>query len=242
MDEQSLLDSVASLYKSSTLLGLNELYHLAIRDAMIPESGGARALEIGCGGGSWTSVLCDRYATVDVVEGSQKLLNDLLAGCTADNLTTHHCLVEELARQAGSSWNHVFMTFLMEHLLDPVEVLSQIKSLISSEGSLFIAVPNAESLHRVIAVRMGLIKSTTELSANDHQVGHRRVYTQETLHEHITAAGFSITQEWAIGLKPFTLSQMEDLPPKVGAELANCGDLLPDNCAYLGLRAMVVQP
>ena len=52
MDEQSLLDSVASLYKSSTLLGLNELYHLAIRDAMIPESGEASALEIGCGGGS----------------------------------------------------------------------------------------------------------------------------------------------------------------------------------------------
>jgi 2-polyprenyl-3-methyl-5-hydroxy-6-metoxy-1,4-benzoquinol methylase len=239
MDEQSLLDSVASLYKSSTLLGLNELYHLAIRDAMIPESGEASALEIGCGGGSWTPILCDRYVAVDVVEGSQKLLDDLLSTCSADNLTTHLGLVEELAEQSGSSWDHVFMTFLMEHLVEPVEVLSKIKSLISSEGSLFIAVPNANSLHRVLAFRMGLIDCTTELSANDHQVGHRRVYTRELLHEHVTAAGFSIAQEWAIGLKPFTLSQMEGLPSEVGAELANCGDLVPENCAYLGLRAVV---
>jgi 2-polyprenyl-3-methyl-5-hydroxy-6-metoxy-1,4-benzoquinol methylase len=242
MDEQSRLDSIAPKYSASVLLGINELYHLAIRDTMIPASGGNRALEIGCGGGSWTPVLCDKYKTVDVVDGSQKLLSDLVSKCKADNLTVHHCLVEQLASESVDRWDHAFMTFLMEHLLEPWAVLSQVRPLIAVGGSLFIAVPNANSLHRVIAQRMGLIEDTTELSDNDHQVGHRRVYTRELLLEHLTQAGFSVEQEWSIGLKPLTLGQMKELPDAVGVELANCGDLAPDYCAYLGLRAVVVEP
>lgn len=237
MSEREKLDSIASKYNSAELLGLNELYHLEMRDAIIPKKSSKSALELGCGAGSWTPVLCDRYKTVDVVDGSQKLLAELAEKISADNLTLHQCLIEELSLTPGQSWDDVFMTFFMEHLLDPVEVLRRIKPLIESDGSLFIAVPNANSLHRVIAHRMGLISSTDELSANDIEVGHHRVYTRDLLIEHLSSAGFSVAQEWAIGFKPFTLGQMEHLSEQVGTQLARSGDLAPEYCAYLGLRA-----
>ena len=71
------------------------------------------------------------------------------------------------------------------------------------------------------------------------QVGHRRVYTRELLLQHVGDAGFSIEEEWAIGLKPFTLAQMSQLPEAVGVELASGGDLAPEYCAYIGLRGTV---
>jgi ubiquinone/menaquinone biosynthesis C-methylase UbiE len=241
MSEHGKLDSIAPKYNSAALLGLNELYHLEMRDAIIPAKSNRSALEIGCGAGSWTPVLCSRYQTVDVVDGSQKLLEELAKNITADNLALHHCLIEELSLAPGQSWDHVFMTFFMEHLFDPVETLCRIKPFIKKGGSLFIAVPNANSLHRVIAHRMGLISRADELSANDHDVGHHRVYTRDLLIQHMSLAGFSVAQEWSIGLKPFTLGQMENLPTPVGAELARCGDLAPEYCAYLGLRAEIVR-
>jgi len=41
----------------------------------------------------------------------------------------------------------------------------------------------------------------------------------------------------AIGLKPYTLKQMEHLPADVGKALAASGDLAPDHGAYPGVQA-----
>jgi 2-polyprenyl-3-methyl-5-hydroxy-6-metoxy-1,4-benzoquinol methylase len=239
MDEGSKLEQIGPEYRNQDLLGLNELYHLAMRDQMIAPGGGDSALEIGCGAGSWTRVLCMRYTQVDVVDGSSQLLEQVAsenAGAPA-TLTTHHALIEDFERAPDRVWQHIYMTFLLEHLVDPVSVLRQIGQWLTPGGMLCVAVPNADSLHRVLAFRMGLIQSTDELSANDHRVGHRRVYTRSLLRDHLQQAGYKITKELSIGLKPFTLMQMEHLPADVGKALAASGDLVPDHGAYLGVQA-----
>jgi hypothetical protein len=86
---------------------------------------------------------------------------------------------------------------------------------------------------------MGLIQSTDELSVNDHRVGHRRVYTRSLLQDHLQQAGYKIAKELSIGLKPFTLKQMEHLPASVGKALAASGDLALDHGAYLGVQAQL---
>jgi len=77
------------------------------------------------------------------------------------------------------------------------------------------------------------------LSENDIRVGHRRVYTRRLLQEHLLSAGFRIAQEKPIGLKPFSLKQLEELPVPVIEALCASGDLAPDNAAYL---AVIVRP
>ena len=239
MDERSKLEQIATEYRDQGLLGLNELYHLAMRDQMIASDGGESALEIGCGAGSWTRVLCLHYRQVDVVDGSSQLL-ERVAAENADapaELTTHHALIEDFNPAPNQAWQHIYMTFLLEHLVDPVAVLRQVGQWLRPGGTLFIAVPNADSLHRVLAFRMGLIQRTDELSANDHRVGHRRVYTRALLRDHLQQAGYTIAKELSIGLKPFTLKQMDCLPVDVGKALASSGDLAPDHSAYLGVQA-----
>ena len=244
MDEQSKLDKIGPEYRDQDLLGLNELYHRAMRDQMIAHGGGDSALEIGCGAGLWTRVLCERYQQVDVVDGSSQLLEQVAlenAGSPA-TFTTHHALIEDFERAPDRAWQHIYMTYLLEHLADPVAVLRRIGQWLTPDGMLFVAVPNADSLHRVLAFRMGLIQRTDELSANDHRVGHRRVYTRPLLKDHLQQAGYKITKELSIGLKPFTLKQMEHLPVDVGKALAASGDLAPDHGAYLGVQASGFNP
>ena len=239
MDEQSKLEKIGPEYRDQDLLGLNELYHLAMRDQMIAPEGGDSVLEIGCGAGLWTRLLCKRYQQVDVVDGSSQLLEQVaLENADAPaTLTTHHALIEDFEPAPDQTWQHIYMTYLLEHLADPVAVLHRIGQWLAPDGILFIAVPNADSLHRVLALRMGLIQRTDELSANDHRVGHRRVYTRPLLRAHSHQAGYQITKELSIGLKPFTLKQMEHLPAEVGKALAASGDLAPDHGAYLGVQA-----
>jgi hypothetical protein len=129
------------------------------------------------------------------------------------------------------------MTFLLEHVKDPVNLLKALRNIMGDDSSLFIAVPNALSVHRVVALNMGLIERVDELSENDKRVGHRRVYTTELLHDQVVSAGFKIDEEMKIGLKPVPLKQMETWSQEMVWALCGLGDLAQDHSAYLGMRA-----
>lgn len=239
-EELKNVQRMAPVYGSDALAGANEQYHLYLRDSVIPEEGGRSALEVGCGKGLWTEVLCERYDTVDVVEGSEELLAQVVERCRGRRakLTTHGVLVEDFAPAEGRTWQHVYMTFLLEHLADPVSVLRRMKHWLAEDGSLFLAVPNANSVHRVIAVRMGLIRTADELSDNDRRVGHRRVYTPGLLRSQVEQAGFEVAEEKPIGLKVVSLRQMETWAPELVAGFCASGDLAGAHAAYIAMRVV----
>jgi len=238
-EEIAKLEKTADVYASEDLAGANLLYHVHLRDSIIPEEGGRSALELGCGTGLWTGVLCQRYEVVDVVDGSSRLLEQVLRanrGRKAE-LTTHNKLLEDFRPAAGRNWEHVYMTFLLEHLSNPVAALSQAKNWLARKGCLFLAVPNADSLHRAIALRMGLIEKVDQLSDCDRQVGHRRVYTWELLRSQVASAGLKIVAQRPVGLKVVSLRQMENWPSEMVRAFCASGDLCPANAAYIVILA-----
>lgn len=233
-NERSRLKRIAAVYNSESLAGVNEQYHTYLRDVIIPSSGGRSALEVGCGKGLWTAILCTLYDRLDVVDGSSELVAEVIQRCTQHaHLTAHVAMAEEFFIRSSDTWQHIYMTFLLEHLEDPVSVLRMVHTHLDQDGILFVAVPNADSVHRVLALRAGLVRSTSELSDQDVIVGHRRVYTRDLLREHLHQAGLQIVEEKSIGLKPLTLKQLEVLPASVIAALCGSGDLVPCNAAYL---------
>ena len=238
-EELANLERTAEVYRNDDLAGANREYHVYLRDSIIPTKGGRSALELGCGTGLWTGVLCRRYDVVDVVDGSSRLLEEVVrvnSGRRAE-LTTHNTLVEDFQPAAGRNWQHVYMTFLLEHLSDPVAALSQAKNWLARNGRLFLAVPNADSVHRTIAVRMGLIEKVDELSDHDRRAGHRRVYTWKLLRSQVASAGLKIVAEKPIGLKVVSLSQMENWSSEMVRAFCASGDLCPANAAYIVILA-----
>ena len=234
------LQKISGCYDSEGLDGVNERYHLQVRDSLIPNDGGISALELGCGKGLWSKVLCSRYGEVDIVDGSGELLEKVKhenSGCRAE-VRIHRGLVEDFIHSAQRMWQHIYMTFFLEHVLEPVAVLAGVKKLLEENGCLFVVVPNAESLHRVIAHRMGMIESMGRLSDNDILVGHRRIYTIDMLRSQLLEAGYTITEERTVGLKPLNLGQMKEWPCDLVEAFCESADLSPQHGAYITMKAV----
>jgi|JI9StandDraft_1071089.scaffolds.fasta_scaffold16504_3 SAM-dependent methyltransferase len=101
--------------------------------------------------------------------------------------------------------------FVFEHVDDPMFILKRLHALLTPGARLFIAVPNARSLHRTLGHEAGLLPDLFELSNADRALGHQRYFDVPSLHALVTTAGFRIESTEGMLLKPFTTSQMAQL-------------------------------
>ena len=104
----------------------------------------------------------------------------------------------------------IIMAHILEHVKHPLLLLKRAKQWLEKDGILLVDVPNANSLHRQIGVKMGLLKTVTDLNKTDIQIGHRRVYTLAYLKKDILDAGFKILKTGGIFLKPISNKQIEE--------------------------------
>ena len=124
---------------------------------------------------------------------------------------------------------------VLEHVDGPVKLLKQMRTWLADSGSIVIIVPNKNSLHRQLAVNMGLQKELDDFSARDVAVGHQRVYCHDSLQHDVEAAGFKVLDKTGFFLKTLPNSMMLDhseslihalneISPQVPVELlANIG-------------------
>lgn len=69
------------------------------------------------------------------------------------------------------------MERILEHVENLIELLTRAKGWLSADGKIFIGVLNGDSIHRLAGLKMGLLNDKCSLNDRDHQLGHRRVYT-----------------------------------------------------------------
>jgi 2-polyprenyl-3-methyl-5-hydroxy-6-metoxy-1,4-benzoquinol methylase len=133
----------------------------------------------------------------------------------------------------------VLALHVLEHVDDPVDLLAVIAGWLEPGGVLVVVTPNAESLHRRLAVKMGLHATLGDLSPRDHLVGHRRVYDLESLKRDIEAGGFSVTGEFGYFVKPLANFQMIDWDTAVLEGLNRMSSELPPALlANIGVTAI----
>lgn len=72
---------------------------------------------------------------------------------------------------------------------------------LSDQGRFFVAVPNANAASRQIAVAMGMIDHNQAVTAGEHDHGHRRTYSMDTLNSHLQAAGLSVVNQGGVMFK-----------------------------------------
>jgi SAM-dependent methyltransferase len=150
----------------------------------------------------------DRYVLVDgapaILEAFAKSTEPHPAGLT---------LVESFFEQFDTAerFDVIEAGFILEHVEDPALVLKRIHHLLAPGGRMFIAVPNATSLHRQIGHLAGLLPDMYALSAADHDLGHRRYFDVERLRSLVQACGYQVQHTEGLLLKPFMTSQMAAL-------------------------------
>ncbi len=139
---------------------------------------------------------------------------------------------------ARKDFDVVIASHVLEHVDSPVELLKHLKTLVKPTGVMVGIVPNRESIHRRLAVRIGIQPELDSLSPRDLIVGHQRVYSCVSLREDFRAGGWEVLELKGYFLKPFSNSQLNPLGKQVIDSLLSISSELPvEICANIGFIA-----
>ncbi len=190
---------------------------------------GENVLELGSDGAATTSILVrwsKRLTIVDMVDKVSALLDEEIKRAKFVKSKWEEYTPKEL-------YSDILLTDSLEHVENPVEILSLVSNWLSSEGRVHIIVPNALSLHRLIGVEMGLLDSPYSFNQNDIRAGHKRVYDIDTLQEDIKSAGLKIEEIRGIQLKPLSDSQLVGFSEEYKDALECLSNICDRHCAEI---------
>ncbi len=176
--------------------------------------GATRVLEVGCGldplalhatgFGAWTIVEpAERFA-----KAAERLTSD-------DGRVRVISQTIEAAAASGALGQGDFDVILLSSLLHEVPsteaVLRGVHSLCDAHTLVHCNVPNATSLHRELAVAMGIIPHASTPSPQQVRLQQGRIFDRAALDTLMAQCGFGVIARGGYLLKPFTHAQMQGL-------------------------------
>jgi 2-polyprenyl-3-methyl-5-hydroxy-6-metoxy-1,4-benzoquinol methylase len=180
-------------------------------NAIKPYLKGKNILEIGFANGDMTQYLFNHFEEVVGLEGGkpfiEKINKRFPEQYKSGQFKIIHALVENF--KSEQEYDVVLMSHVLEHLDNPIEILRKLKKFVKKNGVILILVPNANSLHRQVGVKMNMLRKVDELNEQDKKLGHKRVYTWNTLKNQIIKADLKILKLKGYFLKPLANSQIE---------------------------------
>jgi len=242
VNNDEMLKSIALNYHLSGLPDIHienaiQRYELDWLHALIPM--GSRVLDLGIGDGIIFQELVEFIGNsgggLVTVEGSQDIV-EKFSHLESSYVQIICSRFEDLSINDG--FDVILASHVLEHVDDPVTLLTNLNSLLKVNGVLVGVVPNRESLHRRVAVAMGIQDELDSLSARDHMVGHQRVYSLVSLVSDLDKAGFEIDSHRGFFVKPLANSQMLDFSVELIRGLLVASDDLPTElCGNIGFVA-----
>ena len=197
---------------------------------VVDKSSGDSLLELGIGHGRAVSYFADNFDRHVVVEGSEEVITKFIKKYGDQKSDIIHGYFETF--DTSEKFDCISMGFVLEHVEDPVLVLTHFSRFLEVGGIIFIAVPNATSLHRKFGVAAGLLGNIKQLSEDDRKLGHRRYYDIADLRADVSEAGLYERSLEGVFLKPFTTGQLEklSLTPEIFEALMIVGKDYPELC------------
>ena len=225
--DQKVMDS--SAFYNQEILNIDykqaDLVYRSIKKYFKGETG----LELGPASGYMTESLVNDFPILHLIEASKTLIDQIPE---YPNVTKHCSMFEDF--KSDIKFDTIIMSHVLEHIENPLEVLTKIKDWLKDDGVFIISVPNAKSLHRMAAVKMGLLQSEYTLNERDHSLGHYRVYDLNSLSKDVTAIGLKITHTGGSFLKPLSNGQIEQYWTNEMVEgFFELGKEFPGNCAEI---------
>jgi len=100
------------------------------------------------------------YSSAGVISKNPEYLEYLFTG------DCYHLLLEEIS--LGNTYDLLWLQNVLEHVIDPIELLANLNSLISPEGILVLTVPNDFSITQICAQKYNHIDSDFWVVPPDH--------------------------------------------------------------------------
>ncbi|QWE20934.1 bifunctional 2-polyprenyl-6-hydroxyphenol methylase/3-demethylubiquinol 3-O-methyltransferase UbiG [Polynucleobacter sp. AP-Kolm-20A-A1] len=204
------LDSYTDEFLELPFERTQELFRREAILECIDKNGYKNILEVGCGIEPIFTSLPDSI-NCTVVEPTKSFFQ--IASLKAENYRNCQVVnstVEEFETQ--SEYDLIIVASVLHEVVEKEAFIKKIWHLAGSNTNLYINVPNAKSMHRLLAVSMGLIKVETEISATQVKMQQISVpYTLESLSNFLTKFNFTVMNYGTVFIKPFTHDQMQYL-------------------------------
>jgi 2-polyprenyl-3-methyl-5-hydroxy-6-metoxy-1,4-benzoquinol methylase len=186
---------------------------------------GDSILEMGAAEGVMTELLANSGKSLTVVEGSKAFCQALAE--RFPGVRVAHSLFEDFV--PARTFDNIILGHVLEHVEEPTAIVRRAVGWLSPQGRILAAVPNSRSLHRQVAVLMGLIPSEDALNEMDAHHGHRRVFDPESFRQCFLAADLAIEVFGGYWLKPLSNRQIEQTwTPEMLDAFMQLGERYPD--------------
>jgi SAM-dependent methyltransferase len=169
----------------------------------------ASLLELGLGHGYTVDYFSEMTEDHHIIEGAESVISHFNGKDTSFKGAIHHAYFETF--EPDQKYDVIVMGFVLEHVDNPTQILQKYKNFLTENGKIFVAVPNAKSLNRRLGLEMGMIENIYDLNETDHILGHLRNFCTDTLRDTCIEAGFKVTREEGIYLKPLPLGFMKTM-------------------------------
>jgi 2-polyprenyl-3-methyl-5-hydroxy-6-metoxy-1,4-benzoquinol methylase len=202
----------------------------AVNDAL-PQC--ENVLDLGCADGLLTARLADKHQRVVAVDASAIRVERTRKATAGRNVEVRQSYFEDFSPAAGERFDAVVLGCIIEHLDDPVALLSRCRDWLGDGGRVIAVVPNGRSVHRRAGVHMGLLPTLDALGEADDALDHKRVYTLDRLRDEFEAAGLRVEKTGGVLFKPLPNRKMAELSPELVDAYEALGRELPDLAAEI---------
>lgn len=164
-----------------------------------------------------------------VLEGSQEVIDQYLNGATK-NEREEIVLTYFEQYETDEKFDALEAGFVLEHVDDPALILRRFKQMLRPGGKMYLAVPNARSLNRLLGHHAGMLEDMYALSPYDLQLGHKRYFDFETFTQLVQDCGLTVERACGLYFKPMTTGQIAslNLPASVFHAFNKVGEEYPD--------------
>jgi 2-polyprenyl-3-methyl-5-hydroxy-6-metoxy-1,4-benzoquinol methylase len=193
---------------------------------------GDRVLELGCATGLMTAHLAGLGARVTGIDRSEPYLDRARARAGAGVALIRAGLAAPgWEAHTGDGFDHVLVCNLIHEVPDPVDLLVRAAALLHPGGLVHLSLQNPDSIHRLVAVEMGLIADVAEVSDRGDRFGTRGLCDADALAALAQEAGLREVLREGVMLKPLPNAMMADLPADVLDGFEAAARYLPGHCA-----------
>lgn len=201
-------------YRKTPFLEQNNWYRRRAVFEQLNKYHHKRILEIGCGAYPLIGYLeRDYYDEWKIVEPSLDfccIAKDIIRDNHLEKKVT---VVNDFFEKAGiqEEFDFIICSSLLHEVPDSRIMLEAIKRNCTDKTVVHINVPNAYSIHRLIAYLGGVIGDVHNMSERNISLQQRQVYDKRTLLSEVEKYGFKPIDVGTFFIKPFTHKQMQQL-------------------------------
>lgn len=150
-------------------------------------------IEVGCGRNSILRFVnhVERSLIIEPISEMVELNREFLT--ERPNTQVFNGLLSDYVPTSDDVYDVCVLSSLLHEVLDPEQMLQDCKSVLSENGKLVLNVPNAYSLHRILAVEKGILRDVFQLSETQISMQQNNPpFSVENLCKRVEIAGFEI--------------------------------------------------